>query len=67
VHAFRVGLGVGGGLVIFGGVVCLIGIVNPARRREPQRAETHGASELVYPCPDRRREAEAVLAVPEHA
>ena len=28
----------------------------------PQRPETHGASELVYPCPERRREAEAVPA-----
>jgi MFS family permease len=62
VHAFRLGLRVGGGLMMLGGVISLIGIVNPARRREPQRPETHGASELVYPCPERRREAEAALA-----
>jgi EmrB/QacA subfamily drug resistance transporter len=62
VHAYRVGLGVGGGLVILGGVIALIGIVNPARGRSPQRPEAHGASTLVYPCPERRREAEAEAA-----
>ena len=63
VHAYRVGLGVGGGLMMLGGVISLIGIVNPTRRREPQRREAHGATELVYPCPEqRRREAEAALA-----
>ena len=61
VHAYRVGLGVGGGLMMVGGVISLLGIVNPARPRAPQRGETHGASELVYPCPERRREAEAAL------
>jgi EmrB/QacA subfamily drug resistance transporter len=61
VHAFRIGLGVGGGLMMLGGVISLIGIVNPERRREPARPETHGASELVYPCPERRREAEVAL------
>src|SRR4051812_15960536 len=60
VHAYRLGLGVGGGLVILGGVISLIGIVNPARGRSPQRPEAHGASTLVYPCPERRREAETV-------
>ena len=63
VHAFRTGLGVAGGLMMLGGVISLIGIVNPARRREPQRGEAHGATELVHPCPEqRRREAEAALA-----
>ena len=62
VHAYRVGLGVGGGLVILGGVISLIGIVNPARGRSPQRPEAHGASTLVYPCPERQREADAALA-----
>jgi EmrB/QacA subfamily drug resistance transporter len=62
VDAYRVGLGVGGGLMMLGGVISLIGIVNPVRRRESQRPETHGASELVYPCPERQREAEAALA-----
>ena len=61
-HAFKVGLGVGGGLMIIGGAISLVGIVNPKRSRSPQRPEAHGASELVYPCPERRREAEAALA-----
>jgi EmrB/QacA subfamily drug resistance transporter len=61
-HAFKVGLGVGGGLMIIGGVISLVGIVNPKRGRSPQRPEAHGASELVYPCPERQREAEAALA-----
>jgi hypothetical protein len=43
-------------------VIALIGIVNPERGRSPQRPEAHGASTLVYPCPERRREAEAVHA-----
>ena len=62
VHAYHVGLGVGGGLVILGGLIALVGIVNPARGRSPQRPEAHGASTLVYPCPERRREAEAEAA-----
>ena len=62
VDGYRLGLGVGGGLMMLGGVIALIGIVNPARPRAVQRPETHGASELVYPCPDRRREAEAAAA-----
>ena len=39
VHAYHVGLGVGGGLVILGGVIALVGIVNPARgaRRSGRR------------------------------
>jgi EmrB/QacA subfamily drug resistance transporter len=66
VHAYRVGLGVGGGLVILGGIVSLLWIVNPARGRSPQRPEAHGASTLVYPCPERRRQAtaEAGAALP---
>jgi EmrB/QacA subfamily drug resistance transporter len=62
VRAYRVGLVVGGGLTILGGVISLLGIVNPARPRVAQRAEAHGPSTLVYPCPERRREAEAALA-----
>jgi EmrB/QacA subfamily drug resistance transporter len=62
VHAYRVGLGVGGALVILGGVIALIGIVNPPRGRSPQRPEAHGASTLVYPCPERQREAERAVA-----
>ena len=59
VHAFRWGLGVGGGLMMLGGAISLIGIVNPARAAPPQRREAHGPSSLQLPCPDRRREAEA--------
>jgi hypothetical protein len=62
VRAYRVGLVVGGGLTILGGVISLLGIVNPARPRVAQRGEAHGPSTLVYPCPERRREAEAALA-----
>jgi EmrB/QacA subfamily drug resistance transporter len=60
VHAYRVGLAVGGGLTIFGGVIALVGIVNPARAARLRRPEAHGASTLTIPCPERRREAEAV-------
>jgi hypothetical protein len=62
VRAYRVGLGIAGGLMMLGGVISLVGIVNPVRRREPQRREAHGASELVYPCPERRGEAKTALA-----
>ena len=61
--AYRVGLGVGGGLTILGGVISLIGIVNPERRPEPSAREAHGATELIHPCPElQRREREAALA-----
>ena len=47
VHAYRWGLGVGGGLMMLGGVISLVGIVNPRRAATPQRREAHGpASEL---------------------
>jgi hypothetical protein len=32
VYAFRIGLGIGAGLVVLGGVVALLGIENPRRR-----------------------------------
>jgi EmrB/QacA subfamily drug resistance transporter len=58
VSAYRAGLGVGGGLVVVGGVISLIGIVNPRREeRRPEREEL-GAVRLAQPCPD-CREAEA--------
>ena len=62
VRAYNVGLGVGGGLTILGGLISLIGIVNPVRPREPQRVELHGATELVHPCPECEREHEREAA-----
>jgi hypothetical protein len=58
VSAFHAGLGVGGALVILGGVISLIGIVNPRREVAPREpAEELGAIRLAHPCPDRRRAA----------
>jgi EmrB/QacA subfamily drug resistance transporter len=58
VAGYRAGLAVGGGLVVIGGVISLIGIVNP--RREDRRIEREelGAVRIAQPCPD-CREAEA--------
>jgi hypothetical protein len=58
VHGYRWGLGVGGGLMMLGGVISLLGIVNPARAARLRRDTVHGPSELTYPCPEQRREAE---------
>jgi MFS family permease len=60
VHAYRWGMGLGGALTILGGVISLIGIVNPRRAAQPQRPESHGPAALQVPCPERRREAEAL-------
>ena len=51
VHAYRWGMGVGGGLMLLGGVISLIGIVNPRRAVEPQRREAHGPASLQVPVP----------------
>jgi EmrB/QacA subfamily drug resistance transporter len=48
VSAFHAGLTVGGALVIVGGVISLIGIVNPRRVTEP--AHELGAIRLAQPC-----------------
>jgi EmrB/QacA subfamily drug resistance transporter len=62
VHAYRWGLGVAGGLTVLGGVISLIGIVNPSRTAARLRRDTvHGPSELVHPCPEGPREREAAL------
>jgi EmrB/QacA subfamily drug resistance transporter len=61
VAAYRTGLDVGGGLVVLGGVVSLIGIVNP-RREDRREREEIGAVRLAQPCPDCRRETEAEAA-----
>jgi hypothetical protein len=53
VHAYRFGLGVGGALTMLGGVISLVGIVNPRRvTKTPQRREAHGPAALHVPCPD---------------
>jgi EmrB/QacA subfamily drug resistance transporter len=58
VSAYRAGLGLGGSLVVLGGVMSLIGIVNPPRRVEPRvEVEELGAIRLAHPCPERRRAA----------
>jgi EmrB/QacA subfamily drug resistance transporter len=58
VTAYGAGLGLGGGLVILGGVMSLIGIVNPPRRAEqPEPIEELGAIRLAHPCPEGRRAA----------
>jgi EmrB/QacA subfamily drug resistance transporter len=58
VAAYHAGLAAAGALVVLGGVISLIGIVNPRReeRRAP-RAEP-GAVRMSQPCPDCRHEAE---------
>ena len=58
VSAFQVGMGVAGGFVILGGVISLLGIVNP--RRDEREAVLHdepGPVRLALPCPERRRAA----------
>jgi EmrB/QacA subfamily drug resistance transporter len=58
VSAFHAGLVVAGALVMLGGVISLIGIVNP--RQTAERAapdEELGAIRLALPCPDKRRAA----------
>jgi hypothetical protein len=48
VAAFHAGLEVGGALVILGGIISLVGIVNPRRAAAP--VEDLGASRLAQPC-----------------
>jgi MFS family permease len=56
VSAYRLGLGVGGVLVIVGGVVSLAGIVNPRRaERECAEERTHGPARLQQPCVEPQR------------
>jgi predicted MFS family arabinose efflux permease len=58
VTAFRWGLGVGGGLVVMGGVISLLGIQNPRRRREPRESGRDlGAVRVAQPCPEGREAA----------
>jgi hypothetical protein len=48
VSAFHAGLEVGGALVILGGIISLVGIVNPRRAAAP--VADLGASRLAQPC-----------------
>jgi EmrB/QacA subfamily drug resistance transporter len=59
VEAFRVGMLVSGGFVIFGGVISLIGIVNPRREEREARVrhDEPGAVRIAQPCPEARRAA----------
>jgi EmrB/QacA subfamily drug resistance transporter len=58
ISAFHAGLGVGGALVIVGGVISLIGIVNPRPAAEPREpVEELGAARLAQPCWQGRRHA----------
>jgi EmrB/QacA subfamily drug resistance transporter len=57
VSAYRAGLGVGGALVIVGGVMSLIGIVNPRREERRPAREEIGAVRVAQPCPDCREPA----------
>jgi EmrB/QacA subfamily drug resistance transporter len=58
VKAYRAGLEVGGALVILGGVISLVGIVNPPKRLRPREpVEELGAIRLAHPCPEGRRAA----------
>jgi hypothetical protein len=53
VYAFRIGMGVGGGLAILGGLIALVGIVNP--RRDVRCADCPGGA-LAPPPPAAARE-----------
>jgi hypothetical protein len=58
VDAYRTGMVFAGALVVFGGVISLIGIVNP--RREEREAQVHdepGPVRIAQPCPEARRAA----------
>jgi EmrB/QacA subfamily drug resistance transporter len=59
VEAYRVGMLVSGGFVIFGGVISLIGIVNPRREEREARVrhDEPGAVRIAQPCPEARRAA----------
>jgi hypothetical protein len=46
-------------LVMIGGVISLLGIVNPPREREAEVHEELGAVRLAHPCPEGGRAREA--------
>jgi predicted MFS family arabinose efflux permease len=59
VSAYRTGLAFAGALVIIGGLVSLVGIVNPPRVAEREEREELGPIRLAHPCPQGRRAARA--------
>ncbi|HEX5616830.1 MAG TPA: MFS transporter [Solirubrobacteraceae bacterium] len=59
VSAFASGMMLAGVLVIIGGVISLVGIVNPPREREQEEHEELGAIRLAHPCPEGGRPREA--------
>jgi EmrB/QacA subfamily drug resistance transporter len=59
VTAFAAGMMVAGALVVIGGVISLLGIVNPPREAVHEEHEELGAVRLAHPCPEGRRASEA--------
>ena len=59
VSAFAAGMMLAGVLVIIGGVISLLGIVNPPRERAHEEHEELGAVRLAHPCPEGGRPREA--------
>jgi EmrB/QacA subfamily drug resistance transporter len=59
VTAFAAGMMVAGVLVIIGGVISLLGIVNPPRERHVEEREELGAIRLAHPCPEGTNAREA--------
>jgi MFS family permease len=52
VEAYGTGMTVAGGFVILGGVISLIGIVNPRRGEEHEPLDELGAVRIAQPCPE---------------
>jgi EmrB/QacA subfamily drug resistance transporter len=57
VTAYSMGLAVAGTLVMIGGVISLLGIVNPPREEAHEPGEDLGAVRLAHPCPEGRSAA----------
>ena len=59
VEAYRTGMTFAGGLVVLGGVISLIGIVNPRREERELRVrhDEPGPVRIAQPCPEGRRAA----------
>jgi EmrB/QacA subfamily drug resistance transporter len=57
VDAFRTGMTFAAGFVILGGVISLVGIVNPRREERGVPHDEPGAVRIAQPCPEERRAA----------